>query len=817
MPDRSFRATTHGVSLTDQSQLAELEAKVARLEEQLARCQELEQDIHRSHHSLLTILDSLDAIVYVADMQSRELLYINTYAKNLFGDITGTICWQTLQSGQTGPCEFCTNDKLLDSEGKPCGSCVWEFQNTVTGKWFHIRDKAIEWVDGRLVRLEIASDITERKETEQNQLENEQKLRAVFDQAFQFAGVLNVDGEVITINRTALDFAGISEEEVKGKLFWETPWWSHSKRVQEELRAALTTAAGGGTARFVTTHYDPAGKLHYIDTSVKPIIREDGKVIYLVPEGRDITDQIETEQALRASEEQYRGIFEASLDGFAILSLAGKVKEVNQTMCRLFGYAKEELLSLDPLTFIHPDFHEHFPSMLTELNDGNSYHVEGKNIRKDGTIMDMDVHASPLVYQGTPHIFVTMRDITGRKIAEDEKVKLENQLRQAQKMEAIGTLAGGIAHDFNNILTAIMGYTDLAQYMLPKGSPARDHLLAVGKAGFRAKELVKQILAFSRQSESNRMPVQISPIVKEVLKLLRASLPSSIEIKQHICDGLGNIMADPTQIHQVLLNLCANAADAMEESGGVLEITLCNEECSALAQRLDDPLPTEVNEFVCLTVRDTGKGVPPDLQERIFEPFYTTKEKGRGTGMGLSVVHGIVQTHDGKLLMESIPGRGTSFHVFFPVVEGMESTDDFDTAPPPGGSERILVVDDEEAVVKMEQQMLESLGYQVTAMTDSLEAIKLFEKNPENFDLVLTDHTMPVISGSTLMRELLKIQPDIPIILCTGYSALIDEERARQAGAREFVMKPFDVRKLALVVRKVLDNSSKAESVLQER
>ncbi|MGV1100513.1 PAS domain-containing hybrid sensor histidine kinase/response regulator [Thiovibrio sp. JS02] len=907
----------------------ELEAMAARLAEELRVCRAGDRQARDAHLRLLAILDSLDAIVYVADMRSYELLFLNTYAKNLFGDITGKICWQSLQAGQTGPCPFCTNDKLLNAAGRPCGTHVWEFRNTRTGQWFYIHDKAIEWADGRLVRLEIATDISARKKAEQDLAESEQrfraifdqtyqfigllspegilleanqtaldfagvrreeavgrpfwetpwwrhspemrarlrqavaeaaagrfyrfqathsaadggihhvdfsikpvknsagevillipegrditdavktqqalaeselKFRAIFDQAFQLAGILTPEGTVVMANRQALDFAGISEQEVVGRPFWETPWWTHSGEVQGQLRYALGLAAKGQTAKFISTHYDKAGELHYIDVSIKPLLDPAGRVAYLVPAGRDITARVKAEDALRASEEQYRSIFEAAQDGFFIMSLAGQVIEVNSALCRQHGYSREELLTMNPLEVVHPDFRKFFPIMLKELNRGNPFYLEGCHVRKDGSFFEVDIRISPFAYQGKPHIFGVVRDIGERKRAEAEKQLLESQLRQSQKMEAIGTLAGGIAHDFNNILTAILGYTDLAAHLLPKDSPVLEHLQAVGKAGVRARDLVKQILAFSRQAEQSRKPIEISPVVKEVLKLLRASLPTTIEIRQNICEGLGTILADPTQIHQILLNLCANAADAMEKNGGILTVELCNYE---------GKMPPETGAegaraWVRLSVHDTGKGIPASIRERIFEPFYTTKEKGKGTGLGLSVVHGIVQSHDGKITVESTPGRGCSFHVFFPIVESRASVVAPDTSPPVSGRGRVLLVDDEEAVVVMEKEMLESLGYTVTATTSSVELLVLFRERSAEFDLVITDQTMPVLPGTVLVTELRKVRADLPIILCTGYSSVIDEAKAKSLGVREFLMKPFDIRQLAAAVHRAL-------------
>ena len=384
----------------------------------------------------------------------------------------------------------------------------------------------------------------------------------------------------------------------------------------------------------------------------------------------------------------------------------------------------------------------------------------------------------------------------------EELANANCQLRQAQKMEAIGTLTGGITHDFNNILAAIIGYTDLAIIDIPDGSKARYNLLEAKKAIRRAKELVNQILTFSRQSEQKLIPVKISIIIKEALKLLRASLPTTIEIHKHIERDTGTIKADPTQVHQVLMNLCTNAGHAMRENGGgILDVRLRNVSISKKSEIDLDP-----GLYVKLTVSDTGYGITPDVLERIFDPYFTTKEKGEGTGLGLSLVHGIVKDHDGNITVETEPEKGTTFHVFFPRIEEAEKgADKVAEESLPNGQEHILFIDDEFALVDIGKQMLENLGYKVTTKTDSLEALKLFQEQPHEFDLVITDMTMPNMTGEKLAKELMRIRPDVPIILCSGFSEQMTEDDAKEIGIKEFAMKPLVMEDLAKTIRKILN------------
>jgi nitrogen-specific signal transduction histidine kinase/ActR/RegA family two-component response regulator len=391
-----------------------------------------------------------------------------------------------------------------------------------------------------------------------------------------------------------------------------------------------------------------------------------------------------------------------------------------------------------------------------------------------------------------------LRDLT-------EVKHLETQLRQSQKIEAIGTLAGGIAHDFNNILSAILGYTEMSLMQVEDQSRLHYNLSVIFKAGIRAKDLVSQILTFSRQNPAERYPIMVEPIVKEALKLLRASLPSSIEIRQDIQPGRGKVLADPVHIHQIMMNLCTNSLHAMGEKGGVLEVTLAEEEISRkTAETVRDLQP---GSYLKLSVRDTGTGIKKEIIDRIFEPFFTTKEKGQGTGMGLSMVHGIMKEYNGAIEVRSAPGHGSVFHLYFPLIQGSaDIRDNIETPVLIKGKGRILLVDDEADLVEIGRNILELLGYEVESCTDSTLALEYFRKDPDGFDLVITDQTMPKMSGVELAREILGIRREIPIFLCTGYSSFVSEEEIRRLGVREFFLKPLSTRDLSQALHKHLAN-----------
>ena len=394
-------------------------------------------------------------------------------------------------------------------------------------------------------------------------------------------------------------------------------------------------------------------------------------------------------------------------------------------------------------------------------------------------------------------------EIAKRREGEEKRKQLEAQIRQAHKMESMGILAGGIAHEFNNIIGVIIGNTEIALYDIMQGYSPQPKLEEVLKVCLRAEEVVQQILTFSRQGEQEKRPLQMSLVVKETLQLLQATLPTTIDIRKNIESQSGTVMADPTQVRQILMNLCTNAAHAMRKGWGVLEVSLVDVNIDAdVAVRYPDFTP---GPYVRLTVSDTGCGIEPEILERIFDPYFTTKRTGKGSGMGLAVVHGITKSHGGMITVESKVGEGATFHIFFPRIDREVA---FKTEDPEHflmGNERVLFVDDEQAIAETGKQVLEALGYKVAAKTSGIEALEAFRAHPDKFDLVITDQTMPNITGEALARELMRIRPDIPIILCTGYSEVITEEKAKAMGIQEFVIKPTVTRDMAKTIRRVLD------------
>jgi len=511
-----------------------------------------EIETQNSRNLLFSIMNGIDASIYVADMDTYEILFMNKYMQGLYNeDLTGKICWKDLRN-ESSPCGFCSNKKLLDGNGRPTEGYVWEDKNPKTNRWNINYDRAIKWIDGRYVRLQMTTDITEAKELEK------------------------------------------------------------------------------------------------------------------------------------------------------------------------------------------------------------------------------------------------------------DRNKMETRLQQVQKMEAIGTLAGGIAHDFNNILSSILGFTQLALDDAEKDSVLEDDLKEIYKASNRAKDLVKQILTFSRQNKDEaQTPVRVSTVAKETLKLLRASIPSSIAIQENILTR-SSILGDPTQIHQIFMNLCTNSCQAMDDQG-TLTVTL--EDVLLEASSVRGLHGIDPGKYLSISIMDTGIGIPSDIQDQIFDPYFTTKKLGKGTGMGLATVHGIVKNHGGEIIVTSKPGQETVFTIYFPIIQSNRKYVKKIPEHIQKGTEKILFVDDEPPIIKMAGKMMEWMGYRVNSRSSSLEALELFKAKPDDFDLVMTDMTMPQMTGDNLAREIMKIRPDIPIILCTGYSNKMSEEQALEIGIKGFVMKPFVKEDLAKMLRKVLDGN----------
>ncbi|SHO48636.1 ATP-binding protein [Desulfopila aestuarii] len=523
----------------------------------------------------------------------------------------------------------------------------------------------------------------------------------------------------------------------------------------------------------------------------------------------EIAERLKVETALSNSRRMLRQILDTIPQSIFWKDINGFYLGCNQVFIEAVGLKYPELIEGKT------DFDLPWPKEEAEAYRADDREVTQSNKPKrhiieplqqsDGKRLWIDTTKVPLLDENGKvyGILGVYEDITERQRAEEEKQELEKRLQQAQKMEAIGTLAGGIAHDFNNILGAILGYAEMIRENLPSNPEIIGDIDQVIKAGNRAKELVKQILAFSRQSETEKIPIQPAIIIKEAIKLLRPSLPTTITIKQDIAPDVGTILADPNQLHQVLMNLCTNAFHAMEIHGGTLSISLHTKVLTP--EELGDNPKIQPGNFMQLSVRDSGTGIPPEIRKRIFDPYFTSKEIGKGTGMGLAMVHGIVQSCGGFITFESQLGEGTVFHVFLPLAETLASPEIEALENIPSGKEHILLIDDEDLLLEMGKTMLERLGYKVTIRTNGIAGLTTFQNQPDMYDLVITDQTMPGMTGIDMSRRMLQIRPDIPIVLCTGYSSVISEEKINAMGIKGFAMKPLAKRDIAVLIRKVLE------------
>ena len=795
-----------------------LRAAHARAEEAILRAKEEWERTFDAVPDLVTILDNEYRIVRVnkamADrlhLTSEQCIGLKCYEAVHGGSQPAALCPHTLtrQSGQQHIAEI--HEPRLEGDFLVSTTPLHDAQGQLTGSVHVARDiterkqaeEALQkahdeletQVQERTAELKgvveaLQDEMAERKQGEEALRGASLYTRSLIEASLDPLVTISAEGKVTDVNKATELVTGVARDQLIGSDF--SDYFTEPDKARAGYRQVFSE---GAVRNYPLAIRDTSGHITEVLYNATVYKNDNGEAQGIFAAARDITAQKSAEQ------ERLRLIaaIEQSSESIVITDDAGEILYANPAFGHINDYLPREALGKNYFDILTGDGRDKgFKKKLADiLGKGRIWEDHFTRKKKDGTSYELDVTISP-VRERSGNIInysIIERDVTHEMI-------LEQHLRQQQKIEALGTLAGGIAHDFNNILMPIMINTELSLYDTPEESPISQYLNTVLQAAQRGQELVKQIISFSRQKEQERSPIRITPVIKETLKFLKATAPQNIEIRENFDVESGMIMADPTQIHQVLMNLCSNAVHAMRGKGGVLEVSLADVEVDAhlLASNLD----LKPGPYLKLMVRDTGHGMDQELIKRIFEPFFTTKKPGEGTGMGLAVVHGIVTRHEGAVITDSELGQGATFQVFFPRMQGHVEQEPLTLDAIPTGDERILLVDDEEVQVRSGRHLLERLGYTVTTTTDSIEALEIFRTQPEAFNIVITDQSMPGLTGIQLAERLMHIRPDIPIILCTGFSEVVDGKEAKAMGIREFMMKPFSARQLAETIRRIL-------------
>jgi PAS domain S-box-containing protein len=660
----------------------------------------------------------------------------------------------------------------------------------------YINPNDIRFSEFKEIAISTNKMLMDRRQARKALQKSEEKYRGIFENAVEGFFQSTPKGRFISVNPAFAKMLGYeSPESLISEITDIAAQFYVDHNDRDRYQQLLQKY--GSVAQFEFKARCKNGSHIWVSTSTRVIYDKEGKILRYEGNVTNITARVQAE----AEQKILSMAVQQSPVSIVITDSTGNIQYVNPKFCKLTGYSETEALGKNPRILQSGKMpKETYQHLWKTILDGREWHGEIQNKTKNGDLYWEDAIISPILNgKGEiTHFLAVKEDITNRK-------KNEKLFQQSQRMESIGTLAGGIAHDFNNILFPIIGYTEMLLDDVPFDSPLRNSLDRIYSGALRARNLVRQILTFSQEGEKELKLMKIQPVVKEVLKLIRSIIPVTIDMQSDIRDECGMIKADPTQIHQIVMNLATNAFHSMGEARGELTVSL-----KGIGFRGDDIIEPDMRpgEYVCLTVSDTGKGMPKDVIEKIFDPFFTTKDKGKGTGMGLSVVHGIVKNMKGNIQVHSEPGKGSRFTVYFPVADSVPEKHSIQVPENSRtGTENILLIDDEVEIVRMEKHMLERLGYHVVSRISSIDALEAFRRAPDKFDLVITDMAMPNMSGEKLAVELIGIRPDIPILLCTGFSETLSEETAASLGIRGFLLKPVVMRDLSQKIREVLEEN----------
>ncbi len=760
-----------------------------------------EQMARESEKRFRVLIEQAPEAIVVYDADHNRFVDANTAAEKLFGCSRAELFQTGAQRFyQEQPHQMGVGKSFSEYTARALAGDVLQFERTfrsADGRDLFCEIHLVKLPDesGKLIRASLI-DITAHKQMENALQAESTRRRIMFEQSPD--GILIIDqqtGGFLDFNTAAHRQLGYSREEFAQLSIMDI----EARETAEETKAHIAKVMQSGKDNFETLQRTKQGELRNVYVTAQ-IINIQGHQVYQCI-WRDVTERKQAEvDRLRLA-----AAIEQSGEMVVMTDREGIIQYVNPAFEQITGYTCEDAVGKNPRILNSGKQGINFYKELwCTLTAGETWKGHFVNRKKDGGIFEEDATISPVknLSGEITHFVAVKRDVT-------EQLKTEKQLYQAQKMEAIGTMAGGIAHDFNNILGAISGYTEISLLKIPSDSRIKYYLEQIHASCQRAINLVRQILEFSRLTEKERTPVSLIPLIKETIKMLREIIPSTIEIRLNAKTDADTILGDATQIYQILMNLCTNAYQAMKDKGGLLEIDLVRIAVGEVGD-IDDKLRgLNPGSYLELIVKDTGEGIDPLIRERIFDPFFTTKKIGEGTGLGLSVVHGIVRSYGGKITVESRIGEGSVFHVYLPLlIEKPEASTKEPDQPERDGKGRILVVDDETMLANMMTEMLANRGYTVIARTNSADALETFRADPDRFDLVITDQTMPEMTGIDLAGKIMSIRPGIPVILCTGFIDSAIEEKTTGAGIRGILLKPISMKRLIALIRDLLAPAS---------
>ncbi len=667
--------------------------------------------------------------------------------------------------------------------------------------------------DGGKCILATVRDISERKQIEEQLREKERLFQLITNNISDVVWILDpVSGEFSYHSASVEQLRGYTPEEAMEMNLAEILTPDSFRKARERIALVMSAPEmEKGLETIELQQYHKNGSIIDIEVVARPIRNEHGHVTSVVGITRDITERKKAEHKLQAEKDKFRSLFEHITDYVLILQLRDDdlvITDMSESACKYHGYTRKELIGqsialLDPQGFDK----KQAQTDLRAVQEGKTVPFETVHRRKDGSTFPVGAAIKQIEIDGEPYLFAIEHDLTQQKKAEEERHELEQQLRQKYKMEAVGLMAGGIAHNFNNNLAIILGNLELINMKMPAEANLGDYLENALIGVHRSRELVQQIMTYSRQNMQSKSIIQPDLVIEETCKLLRSTIPTSVKLDyRKPTDPDLAIMADSTRIQEAMINLCTNAVHAMQEKG---TLTISLQKDNLAAANIPAQFKCPPGDYVCLAISDTGTGIKKDVLEKIFDPFFTTKDVDQGTGMGLSTVLGIVEQHDGLVKVETSPGKGSTFLLYFPLASTAgKPAEARGVHELPRGSERILLIDDDAMLARVNGAMLADMGYQVEIESRPREALARLRSEPDRFDLVMTDQTMPEMTGDELAREAQAISPRLPIILCTGYSSKMTADQAHSLGLAAFCVKPLDMPELLKVVRNVLDSRS---------